>query len=332
MELVIVVLLAVILSALLLVWLQTNRRLNRLDERGLSQEQLDALAQRLLDSDQRILATTTQTFGELQSNLGQLSQATKQMMEVGKDIASLEDLLKPPKLRGGMGETLLEMLLAQIFRVERFYELQYRFRSGESVDAVIKLGENLVPVDAKFPLESFRRILEGETEGERRAARREFIKVVKNHIDNIAQKYILPDEGTFDFALMYIPAENVYYETIIKGEGEEGIFPYALERRVIPVSPNSFYAYLQVIVRGLRGLQIEERAQEIMVHLERLQGDFDRFHQDFETLGTHIQHARSKYEEADRKLERLGDKLTTIGEAEREELPPPEVAQLEQES
>lgn len=330
MELVIVILLAVILLALLWMWLQSNSRLSRLEERGLSQEQLDALAQRLLDSDQRILATTTQTFGQLQSNLGQLSQATQQMMEVGKDIASLEDLLKPPKLRGGMGETLLEMLLAQIFRAEGFYILQYRFRSGDFVDAVIKLGENLVPVDAKFPLESFRRILESEVETERRAARREFVRVVKSHIDNIAQKYILPDEGTFDFALMYIPAENVYYETIIKGEEEEGIFPYALERRVIPVSPNSFYAYLQVIVRGLRGLQIEERAQEIMAHLGRLERDFDLFRQDFETLGTHIEHAYNKYyKEAVPKLKVLGGKLTAIGESERAELPSPKVEELE---
>ncbi|MGD8865630.1 MAG: DNA recombination protein RmuC, partial [Anaerolineales bacterium] len=126
---------------------------------------------------------------------------------------------------------------------------------------------------------------------------------VRKHIDDIAAKYIRPDEGTFDFALMYIPAENVYYETIIADEatGESGgVMSHALDRKVIPVSPNSFYAYLQAIALGLRGLQIEERAQEILGYLGRLEGDYRRFQEAFGVLGTHLENARKKYEETAR--------------------------------
>jgi DNA recombination protein RmuC len=140
-----------------------------------------------------------------------------------------------------------------------------------------------------------------------------FLRDVKNHISDISEKYILPDEGTYDFALMYIPAENVYYETIIKDEEDGGLFPYASERRVIPVSPNSFFAYLQVIVRGLRGLQIEERAKEIMGHLDRLKEDERRFRDEYDVLGRHLSNASKKFEESTRRLNRFEDKLISIG-------------------
>ena len=215
-------------------------------------------------------------------------------------------------------------LLAQILPPQA-YELQHRFSSGDRVDATISLGNALVPVDAKFPLESFRRLSSMTDESEAAKERRAFLKVVKAHIEHIAQKYILPDEGTYDFALMYIPAENVYYETILKDEGHENLFPFALDKRVIPVSPNSFYAYLQVIIHGLKGLQIEERAREIMSHLARLQGEEDRFRTEFDTLGLHLENARKKYEDAQRRLVRFEDKLlSTTGDGESTALPPNE--------
>jgi DNA recombination protein RmuC len=170
----------------------------------------------------------------------------------------------------------------------------------------------MVPVDAKFPLESFQRMIASSEGEEQKKNKREFTRVVKGHIDSISGKYILPDEGTFDFALMYIPAENVYYETIIKDEGlggERSLLSYALEKRVIPVSPNSFYAYLQAIALGLKGLQIEKKAQEIMQYLTRIRGDFNRFKDDYDTLGGHIERARKKYDDASKSLDRFGDKL-----------------------
>jgi DNA recombination protein RmuC len=233
------------------------------------------------------------------------------MEEVGKNIASLSDILRAPKFRGGIGELLLGDLLSQILSPEH-YKLQYSFSSGDRVDAVIILKVGMVPVDAKFPLESFQRIIASSEDEYQKKHKREFTRAVKGHIDSIAQKYILPDEGTFDFALMYIPAENVYYETIIKDEGlgeEKSLLNYALEKRVIPVSPNSFYAYLQAIALGLKGLQIDKKAQEIMQYLARIRGDFDRFKDEYTTLGGHIERTRKKYDDASKSLDRFEDKL-----------------------
>jgi DNA recombination protein RmuC len=265
----------------------------------------------LANQIQHVDSASRASFERLARDLGELNRATQQMMEVGKTITSLENLLRPPQLRGGMGETLLAELLSQI--LPGHFELQHRFKSGERVDAVIRLGNRLAPVDAKFPLESFRRLAESKDQELARKEKKVFIRTLKAHVDAIAQKYILPDEGTYDFALMYIPAENVYYETVLRDEEGEGLYPYALQKRVIPVSPNSFYAYLQVIIHGLKGLHIEERAREIVDYLARLRADEERFRQDFETLGTHIENARKKYEDAQRKLVRFEDKLLEAG-------------------
>jgi DNA recombination protein RmuC len=254
---------------------------------------------------------------EVSKGLGGLNEATKKVFDVGRDIASLQEILRSPKLRGGLGELFLGDLLAQIFPPSYFI-LQHRFKSGEAVDAVIKLGNNLVPVDAKFPLENFRRVIE-TAEEEQKAAKRKFLADVKKHVDAISCKYILPDEGTFDFALMYIPAENVYYELIIRDEAmdtDKGLLNYAFAKRVIPVSPNSFYAYLQTILLGLKGLHIEEQTQEILRNLARLSGDFDRFKADFDIVGKHLTNVKTRYDEADKRLTKFGDRLQSLSGGE----------------
>ncbi|MBI3786350.1 MAG: DNA recombination protein RmuC [Deltaproteobacteria bacterium] len=274
---------------------------------------------RLLQETQRALGerldSTAQAVGAVHRSLGTLEEANRRIFEIGKDLSSLQQILQAPKLRGGLGELLLEDLLAQILPADH-YATQHTFRSGHKVDAVIRLGAGLVPVDAKFPLENFRRILEATGDTERRSARRAFAGDVKRHIDSVAAKYILPDEATFDFALMYIPAENVYYEIIVKDDvtDEAAIGEYALSRRVIPVSPGSFYAYLQAIVLGLRGLRIEERAQEIMAELGRLRGDFERFREDFRVAGRHLSNAANSFAGAERRLERLDAHLAGLEE------------------
>jgi len=256
------------------------------------------------------LDNAARVVGSVQKSLGGLEEANRRIYEVGKDIASLQEILRAPKLRGGLGEFLLEDLLAQVLPADHF-STQYSFRSGEKADAVIKLGTSLVPVDAKFPLENFKRALQAESDEERTRAKKQFTADVKKHIDAIAQKYILPDEGTYDFALMYIPAENVYYETIIKDEStaEKSLSEYALSKRVIPVSPGSFYAYLQAIVLGLKGMKVEARAKEIIRYIGRLQGDFARFRDDFDLVGKHLGHAQSSYQSADKRIEQFGQKL-----------------------
>ena len=285
-------------------------------------ERLKENAQVLNDTQQSLgerLDNAARVVGSVQKSLGGLEEANRRIYEVGKDISSLQEILRAPKLRGGLGEFFLEDLLGQILPPQHF-SIQHGFRSGEKVDAVIKLGASLVPVDAKFPLENFKRLLDATSDDERGRAKRQFAADVRRHIDAIAAKYILPDEGTYDFALMYIPAENVYYETVIKDEAadERSLSQYAMSKRVIPVSPNSFYAYLQAIVLGLKGMRIEDRTKEIIQYLGRLQGDFEKFRDDFIVLGKHINHAQSSYQSADRRLEQFSQKFFAAESAQSE--------------
>lgn len=277
------------------------------------------LTQALQNVDKNVnvrLDTAAKVIGDVRQKLGEVHETTKQVQEIGKDIASLQEILRAPKMRGGLGELFLGDLLKQVLPPSRYQE-QYRFKSGEKVDAVIMLKEALVPVDSKFPLENFKRVIEAKDEAAKIAAKKQFVRDVKKHIDDIKKKYILPDEGTFDFALMYIMAENVYYEIIIKDEDlgdEDTVFRYALKNKVIPVSPNSFYGYLQTILLGLRGMKVEEQAQEILKNLARLEGDFERVMNDFGIMGKHLKDTLSKYEDAEKRLNKFGDKLTTLEE------------------
>lgn len=253
-----------------------------------------------------------QIMGDVQHRLGVLQQATQSMMDIGKDISSLHDILRAPKLRGGMGEFLLAELLRQILPEDHF-SLQYRFRNGSQVDAVIQLGEGLISVDAKFPLENFKRILEPGSDEKQAEARKSFWRDVKKHIDDISVKYILPEEKTFDFALMYIPSESIYYETIIKDDAQnESLSSYAIKHKVIPVSPNSFYAYLQAIVRGLKGMRIERSAQIILESLGQLEVDLEQCLTDFEKVGVHLAHARTAYEKTEQRFHKLQNRLNVM--------------------
>jgi DNA recombination protein RmuC len=274
-------------------------------------QQLQSMTSQLLDTTGQI----GESLGHVQSHLGKVEVVTREVLEKSKNIASLEDLLRAPKFRGGLGELFLGDLLAQILPPTH-YELQYKFKSGEKVDAVIKIGNSLVPIDAKFPLENFKKYVEEDDPKEKDALKKKFTADVKKHTDDIATKYILPDESTYDFALMYIPAENIYYESILKDEAlgeEKSILSYALQKRVIPVSPNSFYAYLQVIILGLKGLRIEKSALSIFQALARLRGDLGRFTNDFQILGTHLSNAKSKFDDSEKRLERFADRLELIG-------------------
>jgi DNA recombination protein RmuC len=288
---------------------------------GLLQNQLNSLQERLDKFGQTVSNTLQNSTASMNTRLdnaakvvGDLREKVGQIHEVGKAAAELVNILRAPKLRGGMGELFLNDLLAQILPPEHF-RLQHHFKSGDAVDAVILIGTSLVPVDSKFPLENFRRVVEAASESERVAARKQFLRDVKKHVDAIAAKYILCDEGTYDFALMYVPAENVYYETIIKEDNtgdERQLFSYALEKRVIPVSPNSFYAYLQTILLGLRGLKVEERAHEILNTLARLRGDFEKLQENFRVLGKHLVNAQGSYADTEKTLTKFDAKLGQI--------------------
>jgi DNA recombination protein RmuC len=234
------------------------------------------------------------------------------MLQLGTDVRRLQDILASPKLRGKMGEWSLENLLSQVLPKDS-YELQHAFRDGKVVDALIKLADFSVPVDAKFPLSNFERLVKAENDDEKAKLRRQFNKDVAAHIDKIASDYIRPVEGTLDFALMYVPAENVYYETVVKyADDTKDILKYSLDKKVIPVSPNLLYVYLMTVVMGLHGLQIEKQAAEIRQNLKTLNASFAEFVSVFDTLGSHLRNASSKYDESSKKLDKFGMQLEHI--------------------
>ena len=253
------------------------------------------------------------TLADLRDRLAQLGEATRRVEAVGASVAEVQALLKVPKLRGTLGEVWLEELLRQVLP-EPLYTMQYAFRSGERVDAVLRIGDRLVPVDAKFPLEACQRMLAAEGDAAQRE-RREFRRSLKARVDEIAGKYIRPDEGTYEFALMYVPAENVYYEAVVRGEeleSGESVVGYALARKVLLVSPNTFYAYLAAVLHGLRGLEVGARAKEILESLGALSQDFGRFQRSFELVGTHLANAQRQYEEAGKQGERIVERFERV--------------------
>lgn len=250
-------------------------------------------------------------LADLRERLGQLSEATRQLRDVGETVADVQDLLRVPKLRGTLGEVWLEQLLHQV--IPGAYEMQHTFHSGERVDAIVRLGERIVPVDAKFPLEACRRMLAASGE-EAERERRLFERSLKARIDEIADKYIRPDEGTYDFALMYIPAENVYHEAVVRGADADGVLAHAMRRRVIPVSPHTFYAYLLVILHGLKGMRVEARARELLGELGTLRQQFDAFWASFEKVGTHLANAGKQYAESERQAGRVRERVERVAE------------------
>ncbi len=262
-------------------------------------------------------AEQTRVLQDVRERLGQLGEVAKRLETMGETVSDVQQLLQVPKLRGTIGEVWLAELLQQILPASH-YEMQYTFRSGERVDAVLKLGDRLVPVDAKFPLEACQRML-AASGAEQERERRAFTRSLKDRIDEIADKYIRPDEGTYEFALMYIPAENVYYEAVMRAEDPgdgKSVLGHAMRRRVIPVSPHTFYAYLLVILHGLKGMRVEQRAREIQEQLGGLRQQFAAFWSAFQTVGTHLGNALKKFEESARHAGRVRDRFEQIAGGE----------------
>ncbi len=250
------------------------------------------ITEQKLDQNQRV-------FGELSNKLGQLEKANQQIQDLGKNMMEMQMLLKSPKTRGTLGEQGLENILASLLPKAHF-ALQHSFGNGLLVDAAILLNQNkIVCIDSKFPFTHFKQMMDHDPfSKEFKSEKKLFVSNVKKHIDDIAKKYIRPDLETMDFAMMYLPSENIYYETIIKDDVTESgpyLYEYALNKRVIPVSPNSFFAYLQAIVLGLKGLQIEARAGEIAKGLSQLKQNMQTVFDDVDKLGKHLSNATSAF-------------------------------------
>jgi DNA recombination protein RmuC len=228
-----------------------------------------------------------------------------QMSEIGRNMRELQDFLKSPKLRGNIGEHVLKDLITQIFPKNSF-NLQYSFKSGEKVDAAIKTDAGILPIDSKFPMENFQKLAKSKTEEEIKLYRKEFERDIKKHIDSIAKKYILPDEGTMDFALMYVPSESVFYELV----GMEELMEYARIKRIYIVSPSTLYAHLQTILLSFEGKKIEQESREVFRLLRALQIDYEKVNESMDTLGKHIGNASNQYVNVNKGFMGLGQKLT----------------------
>jgi DNA recombination protein RmuC len=251
------------------------------------------------------LKNTREQIGHIQKQLGEFQELGRGISSATK---SLEGILGGAKTRGLLGEVTLERLLEDSLPSSQ-YATQYRFSSGEAADAVIFLRDKkLVAVDSKFPLDAFRRI---SAEGDE--AKKAFATAVKGHADSIAKKYIVPNEGTLDLALMFVPSETVYYEMLMTLDSKgEALDSYCRGKNIIAVSPNTLYAHLCVIHMGLRGMQIEENAKRISAGLSGIQKNMSTFTDVFEKLGTHLKNAQQSYSDADKRLEKTQNTLDSL--------------------
>ncbi len=248
------------------------------------------------------LLHASEVIGELKKEAGAFS-------EVSRSMKSLQDFLQSPKLRGNIGEMVLKDLISQMFPVSSF-ELQHAFKSGSIVDAIIKTDAGLLPIDSKFPMENFQKMMSTSTKSEVDLSRRSFIRDIKAHVTAISKKYILPEENTLDFALMYIPSESVFYEVASTSE----LMDFAKQSRVYPVSPNTLYAALQTILLSFEGKKIEAKAKEVFKLMRGIQKDFGKTADSMDTLGTHLKSAYNKFADVQSQFNSIGQKLSSTRE------------------
>jgi DNA recombination protein RmuC len=251
------------------------------------------------------LKNTREQLSQIQKQLGEVRQAGQQMHQTAQ---TLENILGGTKSRGSFGEVTLERLLQDALP-QSLYKTQYRFRSGEAADAVIILKDKkLLAIDSKFPLDAFRRLA---TEGEE--ARKSFVAAVKTHADSIARKYIVADEGTLDFAMIFVPSETVYYELLMSADSKGVMLDaYCRDQKIVAVSPNTLYAHLCVIDMGMQGMKIEENAKRLSENLRGMRTQLDKFSESFEKIGTHLKNAQLSYNEADKRFDKTSNTLDTM--------------------
>jgi DNA recombination protein RmuC len=233
------------------------------------------------------------------------------MSEIGRSMQELQEFLKSPKLRGNIGEYVLKDVISQMFPKNSFF-MQYAFRSGEKVDAAIKTDAGILPIDSKFPMENFQKMLKAKEDKERDIAEKDFTRDVKRHIQSIAGKYILPGEGTMDFALMYLPSESIYYEVVNNSE----LMELARECRVYPVSPSTLYAHLQTILLSFEGRKIEATSRQIFTVLRSLQIDYKKVNENVTVLGKHLNNASSQFNNVLISFSSLGEKIQATQQLE----------------
>jgi len=265
------------------------------------------------DSQNGVSRAMNEQISSFTREATQIREEIKQMQESVKDVSSFQEIFKSPKLRGQWGEASLEHILSQHFP-EELYKLQHLFSSGEQVDAVLSLPNGrILPIDSKFPSENFSKMIEAGGE-ERKLFQKKFIEDIKGHIDKIASKYIIPSESTVEFALMYIPAEAIYYEIVNNLGKDFDLASYAMSKKVVMTSPNTIYLALRTIEHWFKDTQISRQTQEILKRLDRVQQDAGKLMEDFRKLGGHLRNAVSAYDSSEKRLTIFSDKVERLKE------------------
>lgn len=242
---------------------------------------------------QNALKTLEQVQG-IGKTVQQLILQQEEAQQLGQ---SLKDLLQTPKLRGNYGETILEELLSRILP-NGLWERQFRMDGGEIVDCVVRFKDIYVPIDAKFPRDDYLRYSEAETDNDKSVTWKQFETAIKTQISSIKSKYIKPENGTSEFALMFIPSEAIYYETIAENNrlGQpSSLSQYAQDNHVLPVGPNTFFAFLQVVLMSLKNVEIVRNARQLQLGLYKLEKDFKHFYDRFHDIGIAVERASQSY-------------------------------------
>ncbi len=301
---------------------QISRRVGELQNAQLNDKSMMMLNQNIQGMNERLdkatesistrIDKTTETINT------RLTRAAEVIGAVQKELGTVQERFKGfeefnellhPKMRGNIGEQILADMLAQVFSAEH-YGLQHKFRGGETVDAIIKTKAGIIPIDSKFPLENFKQLTRAQNDEEKKIASREFVKAVKKHIDDISKKYLLPEEGTVNFAVMYVPSENVYYHILT--DDESGLLDYAKNKSVLITSPHGFFSFLRVILMGLERSKLQEQAQKIWEILKGVQQESVRFADTLGVLSRHVTNAKGAMDTVHAGYEKLHGKLDQV--------------------
>lgn len=282
--------------------------------------QVDSKLEQSTQIMQRQFGESSRIIKEITQELTKVGEGQRQVVDIARQLESLQDVLKNPKQRGVLGEYYLKTVLENVFAPGQF-QMQYEFNDGSIVDAVVFVKDKIIPIDSKFSLENYNRILETRDETERQKLESAFRDDLKARIDETS-KYVKPSEGTMDFAFMFIPSEAVYYDLLINKVGAvksntRDLIEYAAgEKKVMIVSPTTFLAYLQTVLQGLKALQIEESAKEIRKRVEELGRHLSSYENYMKKLGTHLGTTVNMYNSAYKELGKIDkDVLRITGEA-----------------
>jgi len=267
-------------------------------------QQVSPNLQKGLQSQSKNLSDSLQQSTRATQFISQVAKEVGQMNELSQSIRELQVFLQSPKLRGNIGEQVLKDLIKQSFPKGSF-NLQYSFKSGEKVDAAITTSAGILPIDSKFPMENFKKMSLAEAKQDRLKAKRTFINDVKKHIRDIAKKYILPEEGTLDFAFMYLPSEAIFNEV----SNAQELLEYARERRIYPVSPNTLYVHLQTVLLSFEGQKLEAKSRQVFRVLRAIQKDYQKTDSVLTLLGKHLTNAYNQFNNVWQNFSLLGQKL-----------------------